>query len=64
MKKYILFFISIGIILGTLLVYNVVHISEEKKTTFSEPGYILNGTTSRYYFGQNTKYTSSYNNKK
>lgn len=63
MKKYILFFISIGIILGALLVYNVVHISEEKKTTFSEPGYILNGTTSRYYFGQNTKYTSSYNNK-
>ena len=53
MKKYILFFISIGIILGALLVYNVVHISEEKKTTFSEPGYILNGTTSRYYFGLN-----------
>ena len=62
MKKYILFFMSIGIILGAALIYNVVHISEEKKMTFSEPGYILNGTTSRYYFGQNEKYTSSYNN--
>lgn len=62
MKKYILFFLSIGILLGTALIYNVVHISEEKKMTFNESGYILNGITNRYYFEQNEKYTSSYNN--
>lgn len=63
MKKYIVFFISIGILLGTFLVYNVVHITENKKIAFSESGYILNGTDDRYYFAQNEKYTTSYNDK-
>lgn len=62
MKKYILFFISIGILLGAILVYNVVNVEESKKETFSESGYILNGSTNRYYFYQDETYTTSYNN--
>ena len=61
MKKYILFFISIGIILGTILIYNVVNVEKSKKETFSESGYILNGSTNRYYFYQDETYTTSYN---
>ena len=61
MKKYIAFFVGIGILLGTILIYNVTHIRESKKVAFSEAGYILNGTDNRYYFAQNEKYTTSYN---
>lgn len=63
MKKYVLFFFSIGIILCTVLIYNVVHLEESKKEIFSESGYILNGSTNRYYFYQDETYTTSYNNK-
>lgn len=62
MKKYVLFFISIGIILGAILIFNVIHVEESKKETFSESGYILNGSTNRYYFYQDETYTPSYNN--
>lgn len=61
MKKYVLFFISIGVILGAILIFNVAHIEESKKETFSESGYILNGSTNRYYFYQDETYTTSYN---
>ena len=61
MKKYIAFFVGIGILLGTILIYNVTHIRESKKVAFSEAGYILNGTDNRYYFAQNEKYTTSNN---
>ena len=63
MKKYILFFISIGILLGAILLYNVIHVEESKKETFSESGYILNGSTNRYYFYQDETYTTSYDKK-
>ena len=61
MKKYILFFISIGIILVGILIFNVINIEESKKETFSESGYILNGSSSRYYFYQDETYTPLYN---
>ena len=61
MKKYVLFFISIGVILSAVLIFNVAHIQESKKETFSESGYILNGSTNRYYFYQDETYTTSYN---
>ena len=61
MKKYVLFFISIGVILSTILIFNVVHIEKSKQETFSESGYILNGSTNRYYFYQDETYTTSYN---
>ncbi len=61
MKKYILFFISIGIILGAILIYNVSNVEKSKKETFSESGYILNGSSNRYYFYQDETYTTSYN---
>lgn len=61
MKKYVLFFISIGVILGAILIFNVAHIEESKKETFSESGYILNSSTNRYYFYQDETYTTSYN---
>ena len=61
MKKYVLFFISIGVILGAILIFNVAHVEESKKETFSESGYILNGSTNRYYFYQDETYTTSYN---
>ena len=63
MKKYVLFFLSIGILLGAILIYNVAHVENSKKETFSESGYILNGSTNRYYFYQDETYTTSYNNK-
>lgn len=34
MKKYVLFFISIGVILGAILIFNVAHIEESKKRNF------------------------------
>ena len=61
MKKYILFFISIGIILVGILIFNVMNVEESKKETFSESGYILNGSSSRYYFYQDETYTPLYN---
>lgn len=61
MKKYILFFISIGLLLGIILVYSTINVEESKKVTFSESGYILNGSSDRYYFYQDETYTTSYN---
>ena len=61
MKKYVLFFISIGLILAIILVYNIINVEESKKVTFAESGYILNGSSDRYYFYQDETYTTSYN---
>ena len=63
MKKYVLFFISIGILLGAILFFNVANVEKSKKEVFSESGYILNGSENRYYFYQDETYTTSYNNK-
>ena len=63
MKKYIVFFISIGLLLGIVLFYNTINIEQSKKVTFNESGYILNSSTERYYFYQDETYTTSYNDK-
>lgn len=63
MKKYILFFISIGLLLATVLIYNTMSVEEKRKVTFSESGYILNSTTERFYFYEDETYTTSYNDK-
>lgn len=63
MKKYIMFFISIGLLLGIVLVYNTMNVEESKKVSFSESGYILNSSSDRFYFNQDETYTTSYNDK-
>jgi len=63
MKKYIIFLISIGLLLSTILIFNTINVEEKKKVTFTESGYILNGSTERYYFYEDEKYTTSYDNK-
>lgn len=63
MKKYIMFFISIGLLLGIVLFYNTMSVEQSKKVTFNESGYILNNSTERYYFYQDETYTTSYNDK-
>lgn len=63
MKKYILFFMSIGLLLGIVLIYNISVIEKNKKTVFTESGYILNGAAERYYFDQNETYSSTYDSK-
>lgn len=62
MKKYIAFFILIGVILCTVLTFSVINVQKGKQLEFSESGYILSGTSDRYYFSENEKYTTSYDN--
>ena len=47
MKKYIVFFIMIGLILGTVLTFNVINVQKSKRMEFAESGYILNGSSDR-----------------
>ncbi len=63
MKKYIIFFITIGLILGAVLTVSVMNVQNSKKLEFSESGYILNGSSDRYYFYEKEKYTNSYGDK-
>lgn len=59
MKKYILFFISIGLIIITFFISSTIKVEETKKVAFTESGYILDDADKRYYFSQNETYTSS-----
>jgi hypothetical protein len=61
MKRYILFFISIGLIIVTVFTFSIVNVEKSKQLTFSEAGYILQDTSERYYFLEEDKYTISYN---
>ena len=61
MKRYILFFISIGLIVGIVFVYSTINVEESKKVIFTESGYILNGASDKYYFNQEETYTTTYN---
>ena len=63
MKKYIIFFLSIIVLLGTILVYNTVNVKKQKELNFSESGYILNNLSDRYYFYEDETYTKSYDGK-
>ena len=63
MKKYIVFFLSIILLLGTVLVYNTINVKKEKELNFSESGYILNSLSDRYYFYKDETYTKSYDDK-
>ena len=63
MKKYILFFLSIVLLLGTVLVYNTINTEKSRESTFSEAGYILNNLSDRYYFYEEETYSKSYDNK-
>lgn len=62
MKKYIVFFIMIGVILCSVLTFSVINVEKSKQLEFSESGYILNGSSDRYYFYEKEKYTTSYDN--
>ena len=63
MKKYILLFITIVIILGICFVYNTINIEESKKILFKDSGYILCEGQVRYYFNKDESYTKSYDGK-
>ena len=63
MKKYIVFFLSIVLLLGTVLVYNTINVKKEKQLNFSESGYILNSLSDRFYFYKDETYTKSYDDK-
>jgi len=63
MKKYIMFFVSIGLLLGIVLFYNIMNVEQSKKVTFNEAGYILNSSSERYYFYEDQSYTTSYDDK-
>ena len=60
MKKYILFFVSIGLLLTAVLIYSTISAEQEKQVSFSESGYILNSSTDRYYFYQDETYSTSF----
>ena len=62
MKKYIAFFILIGVVLCTVLTFSVINVQKGKQLEFSESGYILSGSSDRYYFSENEKYTTNYDN--
>lgn len=69
MKKYVLFMISIGLILAGLLVYNVYTIQKQNSKAFEEAGYILQSANTqtqnveKYYFNANEKYKTKYDQK-
>ena len=63
MKKYIIFFVSIGLLLGIVLFYSTLNVEQSKKVTFSEAGYILDNSTERHYFYEDETYTTAYNDK-
>jgi hypothetical protein len=62
MKRYILFFISIGLIIVAFFTYSIINVEKSKQFTFSEAGYVLKNTSERYYFLEEEKYTTSYDN--
>ena len=63
MKKYILFFITIVTILGIVFIYTAVNTQKSKDVVFTEAGYILNGSQDKYYFNQDDKYSTTYDDK-
>ena len=63
MKKYILFFISLCVIVTIFFVYSTINVQESKEVTFIESGYILNGSQSRYYFKEDEIYTKTFDDK-
>ena len=69
MKKYVLFMISIGLILGILLVYNIISFQKKNSNVFEESGYILQSASGqtqnveKYYFNANETYKTKYDQK-
>jgi len=63
MKKYILFLLTILIVLGTTLVTNMLIIKENINKTFNASGYILRSEedSERYHFSDESTYKKSYN---
>lgn len=59
MKKYIMFFISIGLLLSTILIYSVINTEKSRESAFTESGYILDNLSERYYFLPEEKYKTA-----
>lgn len=63
MKKYILFLLTILVVLGTTLITNMMLVNDNINKTFDNAGYILKNSddSERYYFNQESTYKNSYN---
>lgn len=61
MKKYIAVLLIIGLILGSILIYNMLQVEKNIYKTFSDSGYILQSKmdnqneVERYYFSRRPK---------
>lgn len=69
MKKYIIMIILIGIVLGSILIYNTIKVENENNKLFIESGYILQSmqaneqTVERYYFNADETYKTKFDTK-
>ena len=63
MKKYILFFLSIGLLISIVFILNTINVEESRKMVFAESGYVFNGSASKFYFNEDETYTTSYDDK-
>ena len=67
MKRYIIVILLIGVILGSVLIYNTMEVEQRIYKTFDESGYILQSKqeneneVERYYFSGEQKYKENYN---
>lgn len=61
MKKYVAIILLIGIVLGSVLIYNMLQVEKKLYKTFSDSGYILQSKIGneneieRYYFSRRAK---------
>ncbi len=61
MKKYIAIILLIGILLGSILIYNMLQVEKKIYKTFTDSGYILQSKQEnqdeieRYYFSRRAK---------
>lgn len=71
MKKYVIFILIIGALLGSVLIYNIIKINKEATKEFEESGYVLQASgeetkaqsVQRYYFAADGSYQNKYNEK-
>lgn len=71
MKKYVSIIVIIGVLLGSILIYNTMRVDRKTTKKFDESGYILQSSESeqttqnveRYYFAANSEYKNKYNEK-
>ena len=65
MKKYILFLLLILVVVADVFIVNAIMVTRDLNIDFANSGYILKYTddAKRYYFGENTTYKKSYDEK-